>query len=379
LFKAVRHLVFKLLFLLSIFLLSCVNQTAEKKEKLDLKVDGFYNTERAHKKFSNHFIDSLSTYFSNDFNGTVLVYKQGKLFKKAFGNIGLLHSPEMAIDDIFQLASVSKTVTAVATMLLIQDGQLALDSLVINYLPDFPYPNVSIKHLLTHRSGLANYMYFTDSFWHDTAKYMDQKDFYQFMKRSKPKPYLDPDVSFSYCNTNYAFLAYLISEISGLPFHQFVEERIFKPAGMRNSFYLGHKPERIKTRILTGRFDQYEYNETYYMDGVLGDKSLFSNVEDMFYFHLALAEGRLINKTLLNLMQEPSFRHNVFGGSYGMGFRLMKNHTGQWTYHNGWWRGFWTSFWNRFDKQVCVVVLTNNKHSSHVDKQGLANFVLTGQ
>jgi hypothetical protein len=57
----------------------------------------------------------------------------------------------------------------------------------------------------------------------------------------------------------------------------------------------------------------------------------------------------------------------------------MKNYTGQWTYHNGWWRGFWTSFWNRFDEQVCVVVLTNSKHSSHVDKQGLANFVLTGR
>jgi CubicO group peptidase (beta-lactamase class C family) len=360
-------------------LFSCVNQNAKKKEKLTVKEDGFYNTEREYKTFSNHFIDSLHNFFPNGFNGTVLVYKEGKCFKKAFGKIGLTNSPEMAIDDIFQLASVSKTVTAVATMLLIQEGKLALDSLVLNYLPDFPYPNVSIRQLLTHRSGLANYMYFTDSFWHDTAKHMDQEDFYKFMKRSKPKPYLEPDVSFGYCNTNYAFLAYLISYISGQPFHQFVEERIFKPAGMRNSFFLGHKPERIRARVLIGRFDHYEYNETYYMDGVLGDKSLFSNVEDMFYFHLALSEGRLINKTLLKLMQEPSFKHTVFGGSYGLGFRLMKNHTGQWTYHNGWWRGFWTSFWNRFDKQVCVVVLTNNKHSSHVDKQGLANFVLTGR
>jgi len=379
LFYPARHLVFKSLFFLSLFLFSCVNQTAKKKEKLGLKEDGFYNTERDYKTFSSHFIDSLHNFFPNDFNGTVLVYKEGKLFKRAFGKISLGHAPEMLVEDIFQLASVSKTVTAVATMLLIQEGKLALDSLALKYLPDFPYPNVSIRQLLTHRSGLANYMYFTDSFWHDTAKYMDQEDFYQFMKRSKPKPYLNPGVSFSYCNTNYAFLAYMISKISGMPFHQFVEERIFKPAGMRNSFYLGHKPDRIKARVLTGRFDHYEYNETYYMDGVLGDKSLFSNVEDMFYFHLALSEGRLINKTLLKLMQEPSFRHTVFGGSYGLGFRLMKNHTGQWTYHNGWWRGFWTSFWNRFDKQVCVVVLTNNKHSSHVDKQGLANFVLTGR
>ena len=374
-----RHFVFKSLFLLSILLFSCVNQTAKKKEKLALKEDGFYNTVRNYNVFSNHFLDSLNTFFPNDFNGTVLVYKQGKLFKKAFGKIGLAHSSEMAVDDIFQLASVSKTVTAVATMLLIQDGKLSIDSLVLKYLPDFPYPDVTIRQLLTHRSGLANYMYYTDTFWRDTSKYMNNDDFYNFMKCSKPTPYLNPGDGFSYCNTNYAYLAYLISKISSLPFHQFVEERIFKPAGMCNSFYLGYKPNRIKARVLVGRFDHYEYNETYYMDGVLGDKSLFSNVEDMFYFHLALSEGRLIKKSLLSLMQEPSFHHTVYGGSYGLGFRLMKNHTGQWTYHNGWWRGFWTSFWNRFDQQVCVVVLTNNKHSSHVDKQGLANFVLTGR
>ena len=374
-----RNLVFKSLLLAIIFLFSCVNQSSKQKVKLVLNEEGFFNTEREYKSFSNHFLDSLKAFFPIDFNGTVLVYKQGKLFKKAFGEIGLAHSSEMLIDDVFQLASVSKTVTAVATMVLIQEGKLALDSLVLKYLPDFPYPNVTIRQLLTHRSGIANYMYYTDTFWKDTARYMNNEDLYNFMKVSKPIPSLNPGAGFSYCNTNYAYLAYLISKIAGLPFHQFVEERIFKPAGMRNSFYLGYKPARIKARVLIGRLSHHEYNEPYYMDGVLGDKSLYSNVEDMFYFHLALSEGRLINKTLLNLMQEPSFQHNVYGGSYGLGFRLMKNYTGQWTYHNGWWRGFWTSFWNRFDEQVCVVVLTNSKHSSHVDKQGLANFVLTGR
>lgn len=369
----------KPLFFFSLLLLSCVNNPSKKPETVKVLSDGFYDTKRDFKSFTPQFLDSLETFFPSDFSGTVLVYKQGKLFKKAYGHIGLSNSEPMHIDDIFQLASVSKTVTAVATMLLVQEKQIDLDTLVVKYLKDFPYPNITVRQLLNHRSGLANYMYYTDTFWHDTGKYMYNEDFYQFMKRSKPTPYLNPDVSFSYCNTNYAYLAYLISKISGLSFPEFVEKRIFKPAGMRNSFFLGHKDKRIKARVMTGRFDHYAYNETYYMDGVLGDKSLFSTVEDMFFFHLALSEGRLLQRELLTQMQTPSFKHNVFGGSYGLGFRLMKNHTGQWTYHNGWWRGFWTSFWNRFDHQVCVVVLTNNKHSSHVDKQALANFVLTGR
>jgi hypothetical protein len=78
-------------------------------------------------------------------------------------------------------------------------------------------------------------------------------------------------------------------------------------------------------------------------------------------------------------MQEPSYAHNVYGGSYGLGFRLMKTPGGQWTYHNGWWRGFWTSFWNRFDRKACMVILTNNKRSSHVNKPGLADMLLRGR
>jgi CubicO group peptidase (beta-lactamase class C family) len=354
---------------------SCNNGGRAKKHS-NVSKDSFYSSSQTFKPFSQKFTDSLEQFFESGFSGTVLVYKKGRLYKKAFGYRDLNKSSAMQVDDVFQLASVSKTVTAAAVMLLVQDGKIQLDSPAIKYLPDFPYPKVSVRQLLSHRSGLANYIYYTDTFWKDTSKYMDNKAFYQFMVKNKPVPYLDPDVSFSYCNTNYAFLAVLIEKISGLSFPEFVEERIFKPCGMRNSFFQGHQPARVKSKVLVGRYDRYEYYGTYYLDGVLGDKSLYSNVEDLFGFHLALSEGRLINRKLLKQMSEPSYDYNVFGGSYGLGFRLMNTANGQWTYHNGWWRGFWTSFWNKFDKQTCFVILTNNKHSSHINKLGFANFLL---
>jgi len=341
--------------------------------------DGFYAPRQNYKAFSRRFIDSVETFFTPDFNGTILLYKDGHLYKKAIGFRDLKRKERMQTDDVFQLASVSKTVTATAVMLLVQEGRIGLDSFVTLYLPDFPYQHVTVRHLLNHRSGLANYMYYTDTFWKDTARYMSNRDFYSFMLRSKPAPYMEPDKSFSYCNTNFAFLAVLVEQVSGKAFHSFVEDRIFKPAGMRNSFYMGHKPARVKAKVLTGRYDHYEYSGKYYMDGILGDKSLFSNVEDLFLFHLALSEGRLLKPEFLQMMQEPSYAHNVYGGSYGLGFRLMKTPGGQWTYHNGWWRGFWTSFWNRFDRKACMVILTNNKRSSHVNKPGLADMLLRGR
>lgn len=364
-----------LVFSVLLYSVSCTNSGRAKKHK-NVSKDSFFASSKVFKPFSKQFTDSLEQFFEPGFCGTVLVYKKGHLYKKAFGYRDLNKTSEMQVDDIFQLASVSKTVTATAVMILVQDGKVKLDDLVIRYLPDFPYPNVSVRQLLSHRSGLANYIYYTDTFWKDTSKYMNNSDFYQFMVKNKPVPYLNPDVSFSYCNTNYAFLAVMIEKVSGMSFPKFVEERIFKPAGMRNSFYKGYQPGRVKSKVLVGRYDRYEYYGTYYLDGVLGDKSLYSNVEDLFGFHLALSEGRLISRDLLKQMSEPSYKHNVFGGSYGLGFRLMNTSAGQWTYHNGWWRGFWTSFWNRFDKQICYVILTNNKHSSHVNKLGFANFLL---
>lgn len=364
-----------LLVIAAVVAFSC-NEGGRARKHKNVSKDSFYTSSQVFKPFSKAFTDSLEKFFESGFNGTVLVYKQGHLYKKAFGYRDLNRSSLMQVDDVFQLASVSKTVTAAAVMLLVQDGKLALDDEVSKYLKDFPYPKVSIRQLLSHRSGLANYIYYTDTFWRDTSKYMDNRAFYDFMVKHKPVPYLNPDVSFSYCNTNYAFLAVLVEAISGKSFPGFVEERIFKPCGMRNSFFKGHQPARVKSKVLVGRYDRYEYYGTYYLDGVLGDKSLYSNVEDLFAFHLALSEGRLLKRQLVKEMSEPSYKYNVFGGSYGLGFRLMNTPKGQWVYHNGWWRGFWTSFWNRFDKQACFVILTNNKHSSHVNKLGFANFLL---
>ncbi len=355
---------------------SCQDKPGKTAQKPQA-TDSFYVLKDKLKPFSKKFRDSIDAYFKNDFNGTVLFYRDGQLYKKAYGYRDYKRTSAMQTDDIFQLASVSKTVTAVATLLLVQDGKISLEDTVCRYLRDFPYRDVTVRQLLNHRSGLANYMYYTDTFWKDTSCCMNTGDFYDFMVTCRPKPYLAPEVSFSYCNTNFAFLAVLIREVSGMPFYRFVEERIFKPSGMRNSFYKGYMPPRIKNRVLEGRYEKKVYSGTYYLDGVLGDKSLFSCVDDLFMFHKALSDGRLINDSLMEQMQAPSYRYTVYGKSYGLGFRLSNTPNGKWVYHNGWWRGFWTFFWNRFDKKACFIVLTNNKKSSHVDEARLGEWLLS--
>lgn len=364
-----------LLFLL-VSLFSNCNPSGNTKKTAAGPKDSFYTLTDTFISFDKTFTDNIDAYFGNGFNGTVLMAKGKKLYKKAYGYSDAYRKNPMPLNGLFQLASVSKTITGVATMLLVQKKLLVLDSSVKHYLPDFPYSGVTVKQLLNHRSGLANYMYYTDTFWHDTANYMCNKDFYEFMVKHKPSPYLDPDVSFSYCNSNFAFLAVLIEKISGQSFPEFVRTNIFMPCGMRNTFFYGFKPASNKEPVLTGRMDKFVYNERYYMDGILGDKSVYSSVEDMYLFHRGLLDGRMLEKELLDQMQQPTFGPNVYGGSYGLGFRLKMTPNGQWTYHNGWWRGFWTFFWNRFDKDICMVILTNNKSSSHVDELMLGQWLM---
>jgi CubicO group peptidase (beta-lactamase class C family) len=353
--------------------LGCKNGEDNKDEASTRKT--VLKSTREYKSFSKQFLDSIKSFFPEHFSGTVLLYKNGKMYKHAFGYRDAGDTDKMQIDDVFQLASVSKTVTATATLILVEDRILNLDSSLDVYLPDFPYPNVTIRHLLCHQSGIPNYMYLTDRYWSDTAPCMSNADLYKFFCVKKPRAYANPGQTFYYNNSNYAILSYLIEQVSGKPFHQFVEERIFEPAGMSNSFYIGHKPESIQEKVIVGRYQDYVYEDAYYMDGILGDKGLYSNVEDLFRFHQALANKKILNDTLLNTIQEANHRFDSRGCSYGLGFRLRKGDSGQWTYHNGWWRGFWTSFWNRFDDKICVVVLTNNTYSSHVNKMEIAELL----
>ncbi|MDP2175034.1 MAG: serine hydrolase domain-containing protein [Bacteroidota bacterium] len=365
----------KFLVLFSLFgVWSCQNKEV-KQEKLSIE-NNYWQSNFKHQSFSKSQKDSILNCFDKDFNGSVLVYKKGKIFKKALGYQEIQKKHKKQIDDVYQMASVSKTVTAVATMILHQSKQLHIDSMFSKYINSFPYKNVSIRQLLSHRSGLPNYIYYTDSFWKNKLQLMNNKDLFDFFIKCKPKIYTAPGASFSYNNTNYALLPMLIESVSNKTFNQFVIDSIFKPCGMKNTFYYNcPQPEGFHSTVMTGRYEKELYEHSYYLNGILGDKSLFSSIDDMFLFYHALKTNRLIKKELLDMMHEPSYKYNVYGGSYGLGFRLKQINNEKWVYHNGWWKGFWTFFWINIEKDTCLVVLTNNKKSSRFKLLNLLEFM----
>src|SRR5690606_17007792 len=166
-------------------------------EKADPRLDDFM--QRLHRR--------------SGFNGNVLIAKNGKiLYQNAFGWADYLMKDSLEITSQFELASVSKPLTATGVLRLWEEGKIRLEQTVDEFFPDFPYPGVTIKQLLTHRSGLTNYLYFTDKreIWLDRTKGMSNQDVMALLAKHKPDRYGAPDGRFFYNNTNYMVLAAIV-------------------------------------------------------------------------------------------------------------------------------------------------------------------------
>jgi len=300
------------------------------------------------------------------FNGTVLYSEKGRLvFKKAYGYDDYKLKKRLTTASPFQLASVSKMFTAVAIMMLKEDGLLEYDDSVSHYIPEFPYPGVNIRHLLNHRSGIPDYMHFSDALW-DWKIGLTNEDMIRIMALNKPNRYFSAGNGFDYCNSNYALLASVVERITNKPFAQFISEKIFDPLAMDDSFiyqldegqeFPRYVPVGVSGHRSGRRIPRVEQN--HYHNGVVGDKGIYASVEDLFKWDQALYEGILVNEeTLEEAYITGSPRRSKRLDNYGFGWRLKAGRT-KTVYHYGWWKGFRTYFIRDLDQEKSIIVLTN--------------------
>lgn len=268
---------------------------AAKKQEMTDSIRLIYSPEDADKRIDD-FMQRLHK--RSGFNGNVLVAKKGKiLYKNSFGWANHLLRDSLETTSQFELASVSKPLTATGILLLVERGQLSLDQTVEEFFPDFPYPGVTIENLLSHHSGLPNYIYFTDEIWKDKRKGMSNTDVMQLLTKHKPARYAPPGGRHLYNNTNYMVLASLIEKISNQTFTVFMQENIFRPAGMKNTaVYSKAEYEEIPTKVI-GHDKTFRRSVVQnFHDGPVGDKGIYSTVEDLYLFDLALREGRILKE-----------------------------------------------------------------------------------
>ncbi len=361
----------QILILLSFILLySCFNENTNKNTILNepnaaeviAKHIQFDSVDKR-KKSIDYFFEKRNKL--NLFNGNILFAENGKIItQESFGMANFRKKDTLTRNHTFQLASVSKTITAVATLKLIEEGKLKLTDTVKQYLPGFPYNGIDIHQLLSHRSGMSQYTHFCDrpdSIWPEKSKTITNHDVLDIMKRIVPMRNYPPNKRYYYCNTNYIILALIIEKVTNQSFCTYVKDHIFDPIGMHNSVIY----DRTNLESLYQPVQGYEGRipwEDVYLNGCVGDKGVFSSTGDLFKFDRALSLNLLVSDSIKKMAFSPKSRNFKGNQNYGYGFRLKEDEVyGKLVYHTGWWKGFRCYFIKVPEKDQTIIVLNNVK------------------
>ncbi len=310
------------------------------------------------KKIDHYF---RRRYKHKRFNGTVLFAEKGKvIYKGAFGYGTLRNKDTLSTRSAFQLASVTKPLTSTAVLMLADRKTLSLQDSVHCYLPRFPYKDVTIEQLLIQKSGLPEYLYFSDLYWPDYKTTINNEDVLCMMEMHVPRPYYRPDYRYNYTNTNYSLLASIIEKASGQQYQDFVQENIFAPLGMHDSFVYAKDETPVYHQMTSGHDGRRRRIADSHFNGVVGDKGIYSSVEDMLRFDQALYTDKLVSQELLEQAFSPAHKRLYAHDNYGMGWRINTQKNGnKIIYHSGWWKGYRTYFIRMPYSEKTIIVLTN--------------------
>jgi CubicO group peptidase (beta-lactamase class C family) len=306
------------------------------------------------------------------FNGNILVAKKGKiLYQGAKGWADYLHRDSLKINSKFELASITKTFTGIAIMQLVEAGKLSLNDNVKKFFPNFPYDGITVKMLLSHRSGMMNYVYFIDDIWRkerkDMKKGISNQEVMQVIADKKPNPYAKPDNRFHYNNSNYMVLGGIIEKVSGKRYSQYMMENVFKPAGMKNTHvYSKAEYEKIPVDVVGHDRNNFKYSVAQnFLDGPVGDKGIYSTIHDLVLFDKYLKNERLLTNKSLDSAYLG--RNKPVNGhfNYGYGWRMFDGKgMDKVVYHTGWWHGFRHIYVRDLDKDIVVIFLGNKTNGS---------------
>lgn len=313
------------------------------------------------------------------FNGSVMVLDNGNpIYKKHFGYADFELKNDINDSTLFDLASVSKQFTAMAILLLEEGGKLNLNDSITKFLPDFPYQGITIENLLTHTSGLPEYMGLVKKYW-DKSKFATNYDVLEIMKEYKPKVLFQPNERFEYCNTGYVILSIIIEKTSGKSYSEFLKESIFNPLGMQHTRV--YNTRRVTGEKLDNTSHGYvysdekkkyvlpdstvEYKEVIYLDAITGDGNINSCLQDLLIWENELLYPKIINNTIL---QKAIANHSLKNGeriNYGYGFFLTGGGISEpLVFHTGGWPGYFCILMNFFEQKKQVVILSNNSYDN---------------
>ena len=365
------------------------------------KANSFSAISPKEKEYYRNAITPLyeSLLVKRGFSGGIILAKNGEVvFEDYRGMINLKTKEPITASTPFHIASISKTFTSAVILKLMEEGKLVLEDPVEKYLPSFPYKNITIKNLLTHRSGLPKYDHFMSCTRTEVKMVKNKKgkmvmksyttkvplsfsglalnkDVLQYMITKHPQLEATPNRRYSYCNTNYAMLALIVEKVTNMSFPDYMETTVFKPLGMKNTFVFSIKDT-------SHYIPSYNYKNVPFklekLDCIYGDKNVYSTVTDLLLWDRALYLGQFLRPETLALAYQPYSNEKRGEKNYGLGWHLLiKPPDPTIVYHNGWWHGN-NAVFKRMVSDSATVIILGNKFNKNIWTAGKMSSVFTG-
>ena len=294
---------------------------------------------------------------------SVAVMKNGEIiFAKGYGLANVEHQVPVKPETIFQSGSMGKQFTATAVMLLMEEGKLALDDNISKYFPETPeaWRNITIRHLLTHTSGMTDY---PEGF--DFRRDYTEDELYQ---RAKTIPLaFQPGEKWSYSNIGFVMLGILIHKVSGKFYGDFLQERVFKPLDMSTARVISEAdivPNRAAGYRLDNKGQLKNQNWVSPTLNTTADGALYLNVYDMAKWDAALYTEKLLKRSSLEQMWTPVKLNNGKTHPYGFGWALGEVKGHRWVQHGGAWQGFKSQIMRYVDDKFTVVLFANQTRAN---------------
>jgi len=331
----------------------------------NVDVDNVFKGEKLKLENQQKIVNSLNQYYENiwnsaDMSGGVLVAHGDNILLEKYKGFGRENN-QMPInkDTPLHLASISKPITAMAVLKLVEAKKISLEQKVKSIFPNFPYPDVTIQHLLTHRSGLPKYEHFLEE--NDIMpknQYFTNQEIFDIVAKHKPELARQTDTGFMYNNFNYAILALIIEKITGKTYPEAMKEMVFAPLKMKNTFVFEEKHINSASQSFYQRSSKLYPLDQY--DLIYGDKNIYTTPRDLFNFSKALFSKDFLPKELMEKIFDPYSNEKKGVNNYGLGFRLKVFDEGKkLTYHNGWWHGSNTVFIHLRESKTTIIALSN--------------------
>jgi CubicO group peptidase (beta-lactamase class C family) len=323
---------------------------------------------------------------NQQFNGNVLIAENGKIiYEKSFGYADFATKSLNTKNTMFPIASLSKTITATAILQFVQSGKLKITDPVVKYLPEFPYLTITIKHLLSHTSGLPPYNAYFDSLRKQSpGKVFTNADLLNGLVTNKKPLIYQPGEKGNYDNINFIVLALILEKVSGMSYSDYIKKNILHPAGITNTYFFP-----LKLQYAQSKNEKFAFAHLYphlYSDSLVkankvpyivsywsaydftGFGDYVSTTHDLLKYDEAYYNSSLLNKQIANEAFTPVKLNNGYNNpdNFGLGWEIERDTTlGKIVYHSGAATGLSCILLRNISKHQTIIIFDNTHYNAH--------------